>query len=112
MQADPWQMHDLAGGPKHRATLERLAPSASAGWWRTATSACSRSMSFTSGPRRIRRSKWGWIRIATHPAVARRGQPGEPVDAASIPRLCELLKADDSAVRLVGAPLACSRWVQ
>ena len=104
MQTDPWQMHNLAGDPQQRATLQRLR--AECERWMVEN----RDLGLLSQYELYARSeKDSPLEMGTDPKrnpvrqLLDAANLANRCDAAAIPRLRELLKADDGAVRRWGA---------
>lgn len=104
MQADPWQLHNLASDPKQQPTLERLR--AECERWMVEN----RDLGLLSQHELyIRAEKDLPFEMGMDPErnpirqLLDAANLANRCDAAAIPRLCELLKADDAAVRRWGA---------
>ena len=104
MQTDPWQLHNLAGDPKQQATLQRLR--AECEHWMVEN----RDLGLLSQHELYARSeKDSPLEMGMAPQrnpirqLLDAANVANRCDAAAIPRLRELLTADDGAVRRWGA---------
>ena len=104
MQADPWQLHNLAGDPKQQATLQRLRHECER--WMVEN----RDLGLLSQHELYARAeKDSPLEMGMDPKrnpvrqLLDAANVANQCDAAAIPRLRELLKADDGAVRRWGA---------
>jgi hypothetical protein len=103
MQADPWQLHDLAGDPKQQATLQRLR--AECERWIVEN----RDLGLLSQHELYARAeKDSPLEMGMDPKrnpvqqLLDAANVANQCDAAAMPRLRDLLKADDGALRRWG----------
>lgn len=104
MQADPWQLHNLAADPQHRATLERLR--AECERWMVENRDLGLLSQYELYTRAAQDSPLEMGMDAKRNPIRQlfdAANLANQRDAANLVRLCELLKADDGAIRRWGA---------